>query len=473
MALAQSQLLAIPSPSSSSSATSSDSGSGKSSLFSHSFLQRLRGNTYFTFSGTDTIKRGASPSASISSNSRFKEPTTTVSYVTQKPEVQAKIEKIEDKRDEKVDKVEKIMNVDKVEKAEKAEKEENSIGLSQSEPPIVSRASSNLLSDYSVKDSSAQKSSLFSSDIYALSSKYKDSTYLATTRSSPIAYTTASSAAASASNLEDVLANYNKPSFSSSYSSASRSEALPAYSSYSSTNATASAHLSSLLKSDTTTTKSDSNNDSAYSYQFSSSHLKSPATTSAATLEDTSSRFNDEASSTAYSSILNKISSSLSPFRTMITSTNTSTLPHLGRANNLSTYQSESSPVTKSSASNPSTYPSPASTTSNVYGTLPKTTSSSPYKSYYTGDSGDKFTATSLNYNSDFSNSPPTTSNGANGNGQYRVQYSSTNPFLSAFEPPSTTNSTVDVSSTASIMRGNVGNIINRFDRLDSEEDLK
>lgn len=449
-----------------------------------------------TFSGTDTIKRGASPSASISSISRLKEPTTNVSYVTQKSEVLAKNEKIEEKKDEnieKVEKIEKLENVDKVGKVQKVQKVDDlplstlnstrhgDLKPSQSEPPVVSRTSS-LLNDYSVKDSIAQKSSLFSSDIYALSSKYKDSTFLATTRSSPIAYTTASSAAASASNLEDVLANYNKPSFSS-YSSTSRSEALPAYSSYSSTTTPASAHLSSLLKSDTTTTKSD-NNDSSFSYQFSSSHLKSPATTSASsTLTDTSSsRFNDEAtSSIAYTSILNKISTSLSPFRTMITSTNsnTSTLPHLGRANNL-LYQSESSPVTKSSASNPSTYPSPASTTNNVYGTLPKTTSSSPYKSFYTSDNGEsapaastKFTPSSFNFNSDFSNSPPTTSNGASGNGQYRVQYSSANPFLSAFEPPSTTNSTVDVSSNASIMRGNVGNIINRFDRLDSEEDLK
>lgn len=235
---------------------------------------------------------------------------------------------------------------------------------------------------------------------------------------------------------------------------------------------------------------------------------------------------------TAYSSTLSKLSSATSsPSRTIInTNNNTNTLPlNIGRNNTL-LYQSESnyntttnttttnttttsytSPVVCSaitSTSNGSSYLSQGqSSYSNIYGTLPKTSSNSYSSKYDLGDGNDngsngasKYstnTYSSYKYNSDFSTNsyssasttPSVTSNtngsasgAGNTNSLFRVQYSSTNPFLDAFDaPPALSANEANESASDNItalLRGNSSGISssahsNRFEKLDSEEDLK
>lgn len=285
------------------------------------------------------------------------------------------------------------------------------------------------------------------------------------------------------------------------------------------------------------TTKSPT---TALSSEISSSGLTTTTAASVATTTafTSSSKYEDSPVSssvtTAYSSTLSKLSSATSsPSRTIInTNNNTNTLPlNIGRNNTL-LYQSESnyntttnttttnttttsytSPVVCSaitSTSNGSSYLSQGqSSYSNIYGTLPKTSSNSYSSKYDLGDGNDngsngasKYstnTYSSYKYNSDFStnsyssaSTTPSVTSNTNGSGSsagagntnslFRVQYSSTNPFLDAFDAPSASSAN-DANESASdnitaLLRGNSSGISssahsNRFEKLDSEEDLK
>lgn len=298
----------------------------------------------------------------------------------------------------------------------------------------------------------------------------------------------------------------------------------------------------STTKSPTTATSSLS---SASSSAISSSGLTTATSTTSTSIATTtafstsSNKYEDSPVSssvtTAYSSTLSKLSSATSsPSRTIInTNNNTNTLPlNIGRNNTL-LYQSESnyntttnttttnttttsytSPVVCSaitSTSNGSSYLSQGqSSYSNIYGTLPKTSSNSYSSKYDLGDGNDngsngasKYstnTYSSYKYNSDFStnnysssaSTAPSVISNTNGSGSgagagntnslFRVQYSSTNPFLDAFDAPSAIAAN-DANESASdnitaLLRGNSSGIstsahINRFEKLDSEEDLK
>ena len=290
----------------------------------------------------------------------------------------------------------------------------------------------------------------------------------------------------------------------------------------------------STTKSPTTTTSSSSLSASSITSAISSSGLTTATTIATTTAFSSSNKYEDSPVSssvtTAYSSTLSKLSSATSsPSRTIInTNNNTNTLPlNIGRNNTL-LYQSESnyntttnttttnttttsytSPVVCSaitSTSNGSSYLSQGqSSYSNIYGTLPKTSSNSYSSKYDLGDGNDngssKYstnTYSSYKYNSDFSTNsysasttPLATSNingsgssagAGNTNSLFRVQYSSTNPFLDAFDAPSATMAN-DANESASdnitaLLRGNSSGInssahSNRFEKIDSEEDLK
>lgn len=221
-----------------------------------------------------------------------------------------------------------------------------------------------------------------------------------------------------------------------------------------------------------------------------------------------SSKYSDSPASssvtTAYSTTLSRLSSSSSsPSRTINNVNTTSTLPlHLGR-NNPYLYQSESnfnnSNVTSTTANgNPtanSSYSSPGTSYSqnynNVYSTLPKTTSNSSYGSKYDSNNDNENLTTSFSsykYSTDYYSNltTSTTNNTSSNNGtstytssasdsnnsMYRVQYSATNPFLDPVEssPPSLTTGADNINS---LLRGGVSEMKKKFEKLDSEEDLK
>ena len=217
-----------------------------------------------------------------------------------------------------------------------------------------------------------------------------------------------------------------------------------------------------------------------------------------------SSKYSDSPASssvtTAYSTTLSRLSSSSSSPSRTINNVNTSTLPlHLGR-NNPYSYQSESnftnSNVTSTSAtatanSNATTtsYSSPVTTSSysnsnynNVYSTLPKTTSSSYSSKYDSNNDNEKLSTSfsSYKYSTDYYSNLTSTTNNTSNNGtstftssdssnMYRVQYSATNPFLD----PLDSSSTIDTDNISSLLRGNVAEAKKKFEKLDSEDDLK
>lgn len=201
-----------------------------------------------------------------------------------------------------------------------------------------------------------------------------------------------------------------------------------------------------------------------------------------------------------YSTTLSRLSSSSSSPSRTINNVNTSTLPiHLGK-NNPYLYQSETkftnSNVTLTSTTNinpPATsYTSPvtsylghSSNYNNVYSTLPKTIGSSSYSSRYdSNNDNDKSYSSSYKYSTDYySNLTSTTNNSSNNgtstiassssdNNMYRVQYSATNPFLDPVEPSPTANAS-GVDNISSLLRGSVSETKKKFEKLDSEEDLK
>lgn len=239
-------------------------------------------------------------------------------------------------------------------------------------------------------------------------------------------------------------------------------------------------------------------------------HLTSDSGLSSKTETSTtafSSKYSDSPASssvtTAYSTTLSRLSSSSSsPSRTINNVNTTNTLPlHLGR-NNPYLYQSESnftnSNVTSTSTttnSNPTTsysspvtsYPSSQTNYNNVYSTLPKTTASSYSSKFDSINDDDKLTSSysSYKYSTDYySNLAPTTNNtSTNGtstytssssdNNMFRVQYSATNPFLDPIEASPSTTSTLGSDNISSLLRGSVSETKKKFEKLDSEEDLK
>lgn len=231
----------------------------------------------------------------------------------------------------------------------------------------------------------------------------------------------------------------------------------------------------------------------------STSHLTSDSKAEASTTAF-SSKYSDSPTSssvtTAYSTTLSRLSSSsASPSRTINNVNTTSTLPlHLGR-NNPYLYQSESNfnnsnvtSTTSTTHSNPTTSSfsspvtsyasSPSSNYNNVYSTLPRTTGSKY-------DNDDKLTTSysSYKYSTDYySNLSSTTNNSSNNgtstftssssdNNMYRVQYSATNPFLDPVDPTPANTSGAD--NISSLLRGSVSETKKKFEKLDSEEDLK
>lgn len=167
------------------------------------------------------------------------------------------------------------------------------------------------------------------------------------------------------------------------------------------------------------TTKNQTNNSSLGTYQFPSSSLN---------IKNVSSTLNENHSPLRKSS---------SPSRSI---SNTNTLPSSVARNML--YQSDSSYSLKNQQTNFTSPGNGGPQTNNIYGTLPKnstspfgTTASSLYGNVAsaTGNEFDKLIARHQNMSSG------TTTNNSTGNyntlGSYRVQYSSTNPFLPSFNP--------------------------------------
>jgi hypothetical protein len=116
----------------------------------------------------------------------------------------------------------------------------------------------------------------------------------------------------------------------------------------------------------------------------------------------------------------------------------------------------------------------------NVYSTLPKTSASS-ITSKYDSDCDNEKTSTSYTpsykYSTDFY-SNHTSTNGtsiftssSSDNNMYRVQYSATNPFL---DPVDTSITQTDSSDNmGSFLRSSVSETRKKFEKLDSEEDIK
>ena len=113
-----------------------------------------------------------------------------------------------------------------------------------------------------------------------------------------------------------------------------------------------------------------------------------------------------------------------------------------------------------------------------MYSTLPKTTGSSSIISKYDSDCDNDKTSTSYTpsykYNTTDFYSNHTSTNGtsiftssSSDNNMYRVQYSATNPFLDPVEHSQTD------SSDSSFLRSSVSETRKKFEKLDSEEDLK
>lgn len=184
------------------------------------------------------------------------------------------------------------------------------------------------------------------------------------------------------------------------------------------------------------TTKNQTNNSSLGSYQFPSSnniHLKNLST-----------NLNENQSSLRLAS---------SPSRSI---SNTNTLPSSVARNML--YQSDSNYSLKNQQINftsPSNGGLHSHTNTNIYGTLPKSTSpftggnnaSALYgntTSSIGGNEFDKLIAKYQNMSSGSNNVSNSNSTGGNYNtlGSYRVQYSSTNPFLPSFNPDSNSGET-------------------------------
>lgn len=226
----------------------------------------------------------------------------------------------------------------------------------------------------------------------------------------------------------------------------------------------------------------------------------------------TSSTTSASTTSSSYSTTLGRLSN-VSSSRTITNSANTpntNTLPlHLGRTNpylyqsdsnnfNNATATSSISPATTTSSS---TLYSSQSNYNNIYSTLPKTTgsSSSSYTSKFdtTRDNNTSGAGTSSypynSYSTDYYSNLATTNNNTSSNTStytssnvseniYRVQYSATNPFLDPIDTNVTTQTASDnISSIFTATRnGNSGSssmsvseIARKFEKLDSEEDLK
>lgn len=219
----------------------------------------------------------------------------------------------------------------------------------------------------------------------------------------------------------------------------------------------------------------------------SESGLNSKSETSSAAF---SSKYSDSPVSsvtTAYSTTLSRLSSSsASPSRTINNVNTTNTLPlHLGR-NNPYLYQSESNfngNATTASYSSPvASYASSQPNYNNVYSTLPKTTASSSFSSSKYDNDNDKMSSSysSYKYSTDYySNIASTTNNTTNGTSTssssdsnvYRVQYSATNPFLDPVDSPPITSGGPD--NISSLLKSSVAETKKKFEKLDSEEDLK
>lgn len=174
---------------------------------------------------------------------------------------------------------------------------------------------------------------------------------------------------------------------------------------------------------------------------------------------------------------------------------NTSSLPlHIGK-NNPNVYQSEtnfnssmnvtstsskakSSPSTDFSSPITSSYLSNQKNYNNVYSPLPKNESSTSYISKYdsNGDNGKSSGYSSHKYSNEYystlasTNGSSTFTSSATDNNVYRVQYSATNPFLDLVDPPAPTEGLDNISS---LLRGSVSETKKKFEKLDSEEDLK
>lgn len=116
----------------------------------------------------------------------------------------------------------------------------------------------------------------------------------------------------------------------------------------------------------------------------------------------------------------------------------------------------------------------------NVYSTLPKTSASS-LTSKYDSDCDNEKTSTSYTpsykYSTDFY-SNHTSTNGtsiftssSSDNNMYRVQYSATNPFLDPVDHSITQTDSSD--NMGSFLRSSVSETRKKFEKLDSEEDIK
>lgn len=238
-------------------------------------------------------------------------------------------------------------------------------------------------------------------------------------------------------------------------------------------------------------------------------------TTSSTSGYSSTSKYSDSTSAitSSYSTTLGRLANaSSSPSRTISTSANTpntNTLPlHLGRTNpyvyqsdsnnfNNTTTTSSISPMTSSTSSTTSSFLSQSNYNS-IYSTLPKTTPGSSYTSKF--DTVKDSTSSSYSYNSystDYYSNLATTNNNTSSNNTstytsgsnaaseniYRVQYSATNPFLDPIDTNSSSADNTSSSFTAS-RNGNshhhhggsglsVSEIARKFEKLDSEEDLK
>lgn len=112
----------------------------------------------------------------------------------------------------------------------------------------------------------------------------------------------------------------------------------------------------------------------------------------------------------------------------------------------------------------------------NVYSTLPKTSASSITSKYDSDCDNDKTSSySSYKYSTDFY-SNHTSTNGtsiftssSSDNNMYRVQYSATNPFLDPVDHSITDSS----DNMGSFLRSSVSETRKKFEKLDSEEDIK
>ncbi|KAL7020070.1 hypothetical protein ACKWTF_011371 [Chironomus riparius] len=484
----QSQPLATPSPSSSS--ASSDSGSG-----------------------TETIKRGASPPTSITDSNTILKESNSSNSIKQQSQEQHKSSTIKQQFDTK----------DETTKRHHITESSTSGPTTQSYDMSVYTKNSMLPSTSSVSSNANHQ--------------YKHYSSISTTKSSPIdKYTNSVGTSNGKSEISKELTSIKKNGDldditlykPSSYSTSSMIAGTSSSSS-ASTDAKKAESSSSAAANTSTTVTTNGKHKITNNFKLPPFPIYVPPTdlplhltSSTSSLAGLSSK--NEPTSTAFSGT-SKYSDSLtssttttlgrlsnvSSSRTITNSANTpntNTLPlHLGRTNPY-LYQSDSNNFNNATATSSI---SPATTTSsylsqsnynNIYSTLPKTTGSSSTTSKFdtmtkdnNGSSGAGPSSYSYNsYSTDYySNLATTNNNNTSSNTStytssnvseniYRVQYSATNPFLDPIDTNVTTQTASDNMSSifTATRNGNSGSssmsvseIARKFEKLDSEEDLK